>query len=122
MVRAKQVPHRVLAQAFGGLRHVVHPERPVHFNTWLPLQPNRLGFAVRAGNSAGTRLHYVVFPLWALVLACLPAPALRLRCAVVRRIRDRRAQSGQCVRCGYDLRATPQRCPECGGKCRRRSA
>lgn len=47
----------------------------------------------------------LVLPL----LALFPVRHFR-RCAVVRR----RARSGLCLECGYDLRSTPQRCPECG--------
>ena len=50
-------------------------------------------------------------PYWlpALIFAC--APAL----AIARRFQQfSTTRKGLCRRCGYDLRATPKRCPECG--------
>ena len=53
----------------------------------------------------------VTLPAWfpALLFAILPAFWLRRR-----RIERKRNRIGFCQKCGYDLRATPQRCPECG--------
>jgi hypothetical protein len=53
-------------------------------------------------------------PLWlpSAVTGALPASrTARLYRAARRR---HRARAGRCRACGYDLRATPDRCPECG--------
>jgi hypothetical protein len=48
---------------------------------------------------------------WFLALAFAIAPILRFRPHLAR---NRRLRAGHCQSCGYDLRATPDRCPECG--------
>jgi hypothetical protein len=53
----------------------------------------------------------LAFPHWALLAVTLPLPATRL---VRLGIKRSRARAGRCRMCGYDLRATPDRCPECG--------
>jgi hypothetical protein len=59
--------------------------------------------------------RFVVMPLWLIMIAALPLPAI----FVIRRVRRRRrAVAGACLVCGYDLRATPERCPECGADVR----
>lgn len=54
----------------------------------------------------------VVFPLWLIPVAVLiPVVMAGIFMALRRR---RRVRRGLCPACGYDLRASPGKCPECG--------
>jgi hypothetical protein len=56
-------------------------------------------------------VNYILVPYWLPCLATAVLPATWLQ----RRWRRRnRFGPGFCPSCGYDLRATPHRCPECG--------
>lgn len=75
----------------------------------------RLGFASwddgmeTSFSSDGRR--YFSAPIWLGVLLFLILPGVW----VMKRMRARRqVLAGKCAGCGYDLRATPVRCPECG--------
>jgi hypothetical protein len=57
----------------------------------------------------GTPNAIVFFPLEMLAILTLVGFATRDR-----RLGARRRHHGLCPTCGYDLRATPARCPECG--------
>jgi uncharacterized paraquat-inducible protein A len=56
----------------------------------------------------------VVFPYWcpALMLAMLSTLSARRLWREIRM--RRRLAAGLCLACGYDLRASTERCPECG--------
>jgi hypothetical protein len=57
--------------------------------------------------------HYsaIIVPYWFAMLTLFPLPARAVRRTWVT---WRRNRSGLCPICGYDLRATSDRCPECG--------
>ena len=52
----------------------------------------------------------VGLPYWVILLVTAPMPAAWL----TMRLRRKRRRRGHCPKCGYDIRVTPYRCPECG--------
>jgi hypothetical protein len=70
---------------------------------------NRLGFFYQRGVPGGS--IFVGIPYWFVmaITALLPAAI-----AIGKWNRSRAVIAGRCPTCGYDLRATPRRCPECG--------
>jgi predicted RNA-binding Zn-ribbon protein involved in translation (DUF1610 family) len=72
------------------------------FRTWRPNARTETG-----------RLRTVTLPHWFIMLCFATLPAV----ATYRWVRsrpNRQERDFKCPKCGYDLRATPDRCPECG--------
>ncbi len=53
-------------------------------------------------------------PIWSIALVCALASGLLTIPPVLRR--RKRKKLGLCLKCGYDLRASQDRCPECGAE------
>jgi len=63
------------------------------------------------GESTWSSVLIVVVPLWTWLVLAMPLLAIVL----ARQLKTRRRRTrGLCLVCGYDLRASPSRCPECG--------
>ena len=66
-----------------------------------------------ADKTVDWELYAVGCPHWFLVLVFTAATLCALRLAKHQQALQRRHR-GLCEKCGYDLRASPERCPECG--------
>jgi len=97
-----------------------------HYNVWEPLHLFTVESDVHGSSSVledgddpnspmtghvEYRGDWVFFPHWAAIGASAIPAGVAL---YLRQRRRRRARSGLCPVCGYDLCATPVRCPECG--------
>ncbi len=91
-----------------------------------PSLPNRFGFffhraAITIPPSwSSDKLRYIddfefAAPCWALFISFAILPASHFGRMMIRRcIARRRAAKQLCLNCGYDMRASPDICPECG--------
>jgi hypothetical protein len=74
---------------------------------WGPIR----SWAYEGSKTVGFDSRALSVPHWTLALILALPPAIWAGLYLRRR---RRHKAGLCPACGYDLRATPDRCPECG--------
>lgn len=98
----------------------MYPSHPKVIAAWgrqtLFYSPGPVGFHGQHGvypQAGGWRSDYwmAAVPFWVPMGVLMVMPALWARRWWVIR---RRRRLGLCAQCGYDLRATPGQCPECG--------
>jgi hypothetical protein len=104
----------------GGLDSYPFPESPRPFTGFAAGERRPLGFGLvrkvtvdpATGPWEQRWTHTAVsVPHWFLALVLLVSP---IRWTLIRFVAWRRRRAGRCEACGYDLRASGERCPECG--------
>lgn len=74
-----------------------------------------MSFALACGPTLDAMLPVLLLPMG---LVLVPPVVLWITLALANMIHrqrmDHRSMRGMCGRCGYDVRYTPARCPECG--------
>jgi hypothetical protein len=95
--------------------HIIRPPFPALPVTGFNLQPRFLGFLSGKGNvTPEIPFDAVSVPWWPSTVVTGLLVIFLIRQSLIRRRKNLRKRQGLCARCGYDLRTTPDRCPECG--------
>ena len=104
------------SQTEGALRHDIErvlddarrwaARRPTGYGTtWQAMGFEVIAYDMRSG------YFVLVIPFWAI---CLPLAGLTLWACTRWRRQQAWQRPGRCHNCGYDVRASADRCPECG--------
>ena len=110
MTGQRPQPQRLTVYAFSSDRPI-YPRADDFLPDRVSRQGQKYGFGFSYVFFASLHRVQVVFPHLVLGVLSLILPAMTTR----RRVREwRLRRAGRCPACGYDLRATPERCPECG--------
>jgi hypothetical protein len=109
-----------------GLRYTSDLPRSAAFELMTPLLPcydptaqlvqwQRGRFAWSRRSSSDDLTATAIAPFWSVTAATGAMPLGWTSAWLLARLRRRRrTRAGLCAACGYDLRASPHRCPECG--------
>ena len=75
---------------------------------------NFLGVRFGGLYGQGSMLWNLVIPFWLLTTLTAMLPLLEIPILIRAFKKSLRQTQGRCLHCGYDLRASPTTCPECG--------
>jgi hypothetical protein len=98
---------------FAGLQPPEYPYHPQDHNAYSSIYTHagfQFAFSDRSDSAGSIRVCSATFP----ILLTTPLFALTSIALLRRRPRSPQVSGSFCATCGYDLRATPDRCPECG--------